>query len=336
MMPYRLLLMIAMLASGCRTAPLPRGAFQPATPTAPATPASPALTENERAKQLLCADIAEDACTSACSDTLAPRAHAECLIDLRFGSDPEALDLARALYAKTSALVGIDTLRSIEGYRGQSVELLPALPIGVYRHHLAWLSAGLDDLDAFVASLRSRAGADVAFQPRPRAFLFFRTADRSYPSAYFLDGSIGYNLEGPLNTNARDVQETLFHELFHLNDASRAGGWSEGALKSVFESIIERCGNDHDCLTPFAPHGTVVPEGTYYPFDERTRDVREYAAELALRYFLEHEVILAGKEPSLPPFKCLSEENGIAWARLADEFFGGADLSPACDELLAR
>jgi len=252
------------------------------------------------------------------------------LLEFRFASDPEALHLARALYAGTNALAGVDMRGTIDGYRGEDVELFPALPLGDHRHHLEWLHTSLAAFDSFIGSLAAHAPRSVTFHPRPKAFVFFRTAVPSYPSAYSSRGIIGYNLHGPLHQNPREAHETLFHELFHVNDAVR-GAWSTIAVAPLFDSILARCGDEHDCFGPFAPHDTVVPDGTYYAFDKRTRDVREYAAELALRYFLEHEAILAGGAARLPPFKCLAPENRVAWGLLVDEFFGGADLSPECD-----
>jgi hypothetical protein len=57
--------------------------------------------------------------------------------------------------------------------------------------------------------------------------------------------------------------------------------------------------------------------------------VREYAAELAVRYEKEHRAVLDGKPPK-KPWKCVTPENQKAWERLRDEFFAGADLTPAC------
>lgn len=289
-----------------------------------------ALADNHEARQILCGDIGEGTCLAACPDDRPPREHADCLLKLRFSSDPEALELARALYAGTDMLAGVAVLGSIDGYVGEEVELFPALPVGKQRHHLEWLHASLSAFDGFVGSLASRAPRVVTFVPRPKAFAFFRTQVPSYPSAYSWQGIIGYNLRGPLHKNPRESHETLFHELFHVNDAVR-GDWSPMALGPIFESILARCGDRHECFGPFAPHDSVVAEGTYYAFDERTRNVREYAAELALRYFLEHEAILAGQPAKLPPFKCLTPENHAAWVRLADDFFGGADLAPECN-----
>jgi hypothetical protein len=319
----RLLLVLAALsAAGC-------GSGAHAAVTLPAKPRAP-LTANETARSLLCVDVGEDVCLSTCADEAPSRDHADCLLELRLKSDPKALELARALYARSRTIVGVEARTSIGGYRGEEVPVVPALPIGKHRHHLEWLSTSIDSFDSFLGSLRPHASKAVSFRLRPNAFVFFRTPGARYPSAYTWQGTIGYNLDGPLHTNARDARETLFHELFHLNDEQR-DAWSSRSLGPLFESIVARCdgAEHHDCFTPFAPHDTVVADGTYYAFDARTRDVREYAAELALRYFLEHETVLAGGEP-LAPFKCRAEENLVAWERLTDEFFGGADLTPSC------
>jgi hypothetical protein len=285
--------------------------------------------ENGSARQLLCSDIGEGACLAACPGERATREHVECLLSFRFGSDPEALEMARALYAGTNALAGVEARGSIEGYAGEEVVLFPALPVGEHRHHLRWLHSSLVAFDGFVGALSSRADKPVSFQARPRGFAFFQTAAPAYPSAYCSEDVIAYNVHGPLHGDPREMHETLFHELFHMNDAAR-NAWSVSALGPLYESIIERCADDHECLAPFAPHRTLVPDGTYYAFDPRTRDVREYAAELAVRYFLEHEAILAG-EPAKSPFKCAMAENHVAWSRLVGEFFGGVDLSPPCE-----
>lgn len=314
-----------LLACGCaggrRHAPVP-----PTTPSA----STSASTQNERARSVLCSDVGEDACLQACQAETSHSAHVECLLSLRFESDPEALRLARAFYRGTSTLVGADIPRILDGYGGEPIEIFPALPLGEHRHHLAWLHSSLVAFDDFFDALDARASKAIAFERRPNAFVFFRTAEPSYPSEYFANGMIGYNLEGPLHNDPREMHETLFHELFHLNDARR-NGWSVTALGPVFDAIIETCADGHACLGDFAPHDTLVPEGTYYAFDPRTRDVVEYAAELALRYFLEHEAILAGTAPKLPPFKCGTAQNRRAWDLLVDEFFGGVDLTPRCD-----
>lgn len=317
------------LGLGCRA----RGSHAP--DSAPAALRAPSRGDAERvqwerARQLLCADVGESACDEACPVAAPLPEYRDCLLGRRFADDPEALALARALSAKTGALLGLEPSASIEGYRGEQVDITPALPLHDDRGHLEWLHAGFDATAAFVRALSAAAPKEVVFRPFPRELRFYQTAERSYPSAYAQAGAVAYNLRGALHTSARDVREVLVHELFHLNDEEH-GNWSATTLGPLFDDIVERCGDDHACLTTFAPHDTVVPNGTYYAFDPRTREVREYAAELALRYFREHEAILAGQEPLAPPFKCLAEENQTAWTRLADEFFGGVDLSPGCE-----
>ena len=287
-------------------------------------------TTQGRALRHLCADLGAEPCVAACPSTLPANEHAECLIEFRFAHDAEALELARSLYAKTGVLPGVDTTKSQSTYSGEHVQTRPALPVGDDRQHLAWIIASFERYDEVFAMLAAQAPGQIDFRLRPDAFVFFRTETRTYPSAWGQGGVVGYNLDGPLHTSERDVLETLFHELFHLND-ERRGGWSANVLGDLFEGIVSRCGGDHECLAGFAPFDTRVPDGTYYPFDERTRDVREYGAELALRWYLEHEAILNGA-PLEPPFKCGSDANRAAWDRLARDFFGGLDLSRDCDD----
>ncbi|MBX3212298.1 MAG: hypothetical protein KF850_09720 [Labilithrix sp.] len=317
-----LALSCAVLSVGCRPRPTSAGSGPSRHAVAPRSPAQ------GRAIRRMCADLAPGTCGKACPATLSAREHAECLIAFRFAGDAEALELARSLYAKTGVLPGVDTTRSQGTYAGTRVPTRPALPLGDHRQHLAWLIASFDRYDAVFTRLAARAPRPIDFRLHPDAFVFFSTETRAFPSAWGQGGVVGYNLEGPLHTNERDVLETVFHELFHLND-ERRGGWSASALGELFEGIVHRCGSDHECFGDFAPHDTRVPDGTYYPFDERTRDVREYAAELALRYFREHEAILEGA-PLEPPFKCVSEDNRVAWERLVEDFFGGLDLARDC------
>lgn len=320
---FELLVAAALLVAGCHSRPAHRTIRTSQELThRPTTP-------HGRALRHLCADVGAQPCVAACPSTLPPREHAECLIEFRFADDAEALELARSLYAKTGVLPGVDTTKSQSTYTGEHIPTRPALPVGDDRQHLAWIIASFERYDEVFSTLAAQAPAPIDFRLRPDAFVFFRTETRTYPSAWGQGGVVGYNLDGPLHTSERDVLETLFHELFHLND-ERRGGWSASVLGDVFEAIVSRCGGDHECLGSFAPGDTCVPDGTYYPFDERTRDVREYGAELALRYYLEHEAILRGL-PLEPPFKCGSDENRAVWERLVHDFFGGLDLSRDCE-----
>jgi hypothetical protein len=81
-------------------------------------------------------------------------------------------------------------------------------------------------------------------------------------------------------------------------------------------------------LKPFSPTETMM-DGAYYAFAPRS-GVREYAAELALRYYREQRAAIEGKPASAPAFKCGPKENLEAWRLLIGEFFGGVDLAPAC------
>ena len=59
-------------------------------------------------------------------------------------------------------------------------------------------------------------------------------------------------------------------------------------------------------------------------------DARQFAAEVALRWYREERAILRGQSPVRPAFKCGPEENRRAWEAIATEFFGGMDRVPPC------
>ena len=82
------------------------------------------------------------------------------------------------------------------------------------------------------------------------------------------------------------------------------------------------------CLTPYSPDSLIVRGGTYYPFMPGN-GVREYAADLALRYYREQRSMAQGTTPARP-FKCGPPENAEAWSRLVREFFAGVDQVPPC------
>jgi hypothetical protein len=72
-----------------------------------------------------------------------------------------------------------------------------------------------------------------------------------------------------------------------------------------------------------------VRRGTYCAF-QPGNDVHEYAAEVALRRYMEQRAIVRAERPVRPAFKCGPPESRRAWAAVVDEFFGGVDLVPGC------
>jgi len=245
---------------------------------------------------------------------------------IRFALDPEAQRIALSLFDADGD--DIDTLAAQSfdgGYRG-TIPLVPALPIGEQRKHLQWVHGAARDFDAFFTAMSARA------RPRYRwhglAFHFFRSVGNTTPNAFAWGWNVAYNVNGSVDTSADAARETLFHEVFHLNDADH-GDWSPAHLASLQEAIEHRCGVVTACLAPYAPTGTIVRRGTYYAF-QPGNDVHEYAAETALRFYRENRAIVRGEKPVKPAFKCGPDENRRAWEALRDEFFGGVDLVPPC------
>ena len=162
---------------------------------------------------------------------------------------------------------------------------------------------------------------------RPITLRFMRSIAARTPAAYAHDWTVAYNFVGTLNVSADAVRETMFHEIFHLNDASH-GGWSPAALGATFDVVAKKCGTAIPCLAPYTPNETIVRGGTYYSF-QPGNGVMEYAAELALRYYREQRAALR-KLPKVKAFKCGPPENAKAWTLMRDEFFEGIDAVPAC------
>ena len=260
-----------------------------------------------------------------------PSARARCLFGARYQGDVEAARIAIELFETSGSVAGVQIEQDMDGgFRGL-LHLVPEVPLGAYRRHLEWAAAATRDFDTFFAHLE--APAAVRYRVRPLALRFFRSVGRTTPSAYAEGWSVSYNVAGSLHTSAAAVRETLFHEVFHLNDAAH-GDWSKRTLQPLFDAIVARCGTRVACLRAYAPGDTMVRGGTYYAFQpDNGESVHEYGAELALRWYREQRS--RGRGPraprSSPAFKCGPEENRRAWAALVAEFFGGADGVPACD-----
>ncbi|MEO6774521.1 MAG: hypothetical protein ABI467_16130 [Kofleriaceae bacterium] len=257
-----------------------------------------------------------------------------CSISSRFAQDARAQALATDLYAKTGdiATVGLDEVMD-GGFRGK-IHLVPELPVGKYRKHLAWVSIAMTAIDELYA--KQFVTAKPNYRWRDLTFRFVRSVGKHTPSAYAWIGAdaawtIEYNVEGSLLTSATGVRETLVHELFHVNDESHED-WSQHALAGDFKAIVKKCGTKVGCLAPYAPNDTKVrATGNYYAFQPNNGNVvHEYAAELAVRYWREQSEMLANGKLAGKAFKCGPPENARSWRALVDEFFGGVDRVPGC------
>jgi hypothetical protein len=263
--------------------------------------------------------------------TLAPAAEAQSspgrdALAIRFAQDPRAQLLALSLFDVDADDVDALAAQAFDGgYRG-TIQLAPALPVGELRKHLDWVHGALRDFDVFFAAL-SRHGSP-RYRWRGLSLHFFRSVGNTTPNAFAWGWNVAYNVNGSIDTTADATRETLFHEIFHLDDADH-GDWSAAHLASLQDAIEHRCGVRTACLAPYAPTGTIVRRGTYYAF-QPGNDVHEYAAEVALRYYRENRAMMRGEPQVRPAFKCGPDENRRAWEALRDEFFGGVDLVPAC------
>ena len=257
-----------------------------------------------------------------------------CLLGKRFDGHSSALGLALSLYEKTGSVVGVEEEYVMDGgFRG-SIRIVPELPASRHEKHLRWVVSACEDFDDFFAGLSTRAHAPVKYRHAPLGWKFFRSVSRTTPSAYASGWNVAYNVSGSLHGSADAVRETLFHEIFHLNDAARLEGavpWSRKMLGGVHDAILQKCGTRAPCLAPYAPTSTMVRGGTYYAFQPNNGDaVNEYAADLATRYYRETRAVLRGEKNAAPAFKCGPAENALAWKLMVDEFFGGVDVVPEC------
>lgn len=320
----------------------------PAVVRAPPAPAAASVTPDSRpaiesapaldVASILFPDVATTPAAAArCAAEGAQRDRARCLFAARYERDPEAQRLAIDLFESSGDVAGVQIEQDMEGgFRGK-IHLVPEPPLGPHRRHLAWIAAARSDFDAFFAALAGAARAPLRYRHKPIAYRFFRSVGRTTPSAYAEGWTVSYNVSGSLHGSAEMVRDTIFHEVFHLNDAAH-GDWSGRALRAIFDAVVARCGTRASCLRPYAPGDTMVRGGTYYAFQPDNGDsVHEYAAELALRYFREQRAALGGKTttgrqgPAAPGgFKCGPDENRRAWEALATEFFGGVDVTPRC------
>jgi hypothetical protein len=280
------------------------------------------------ARRLPIASIVLGLLVGPCRDAAAaPSSPARNAVAARFAADPEAARLALDLFDATGDEVDVLSAQRMDGgYRG-TIQLVPALPVGADRKHLAWVAGALHDFDEFFAAVGKR-GAAPRYRWRSLTVRFYRSVGNTTPNAFASDWTVSYNVNGSIDTSADRVRETLFHEIFHLDDADH-DDWSPRRLTAIQEAIERKCGTRTACLAPYAPTSTIVRRGTYYAF-QPGNDVHEYAAEVALRWYEEQRAIVRGERPVRPAFKCGPDENRRAWEAVAEEFFGGVDLVPHC------
>ncbi|MBW2453032.1 MAG: hypothetical protein JRI68_00900 [Deltaproteobacteria bacterium] len=300
--------------------------------TEAASAAGPAPITASRARSLMfLGDPPPEA--QPCGEQPDEAAQIRCLLAVHYRADKQAAKAAIALYDEAGTVCGIEAPRMMDGgWRGM-LKLVPHPPVGHNRRHLQWLLAAAADFNQWFVALHEDQTARARYRWQPLELRFFRSVGRTTPSAYADGWTISYNVSGSLHSSDNAVRETMFHEIFHLNDRDH-GNWSERHLTPIYDSIVARCTNkwrklNTACLRPFAPHHVMVRGGTYYAF-QPGNGVWEYAAELATRYYFEHREILAGRSLAKPPFKCGPQENGQSWKLLVDEFFGGIDRVPPC------
>lgn len=264
-----------------------------------------------------------------CREADAP-ASIRCLIRARYAADEEAMKLALALYDEAGSVAGLEREQDMDGgFRGR-IHLVPELPAGKYRKHLMWITEASRDITQVLSKLAAQGSSPIRYRHKAIVYRFLRSVGRTTPSAYAGGWQIGYNVSGSLHRSGDAVRETLFHEVFHLNDAAR-GDWSKKVLGPISDDIVRRCGTKAACLAPYAPGDTMVRGGTYYAFQPDNGDsVHEYGAELALRYYRESRAAQRGEKLAQKPFKCGPSENQRAWDAIVAELFGGVDITPRC------
>ena len=213
------------------------------------------------------------------------------------------------------------------GFRGK-IHIVPAEPVGADRKHLEWLTNAYEKMDAWMKVFASRA-PEHRYRFTPITLKFFISENRTTPSAYAFDWSIAYNLHGSLLQSQTGVLETFIHETFHLNDQAH-NDWSGRTMSDLYGRIRTKCGKSSPCFAPYSPGTTMVRGGTYYAFHAEN-DVREYAAELMVRFYKETDAAFKGVASSnAAKFKCGPEENKLAWESLLKEFFDGKDVTASC------
>jgi hypothetical protein len=309
------------------TAVASASASAPVSAEVAGAPAGPPRVARERAPKVL---FPTGIPAGVACDAKDDGAYVRCLLEARFATHEAEKKDALALFDELGDVVGVEEEQDMDGgFRGK-IHLVPELPVGQYKKHLGWILGAQRDVASFVEAIQAKATKPLAYRHRALAWRFMRSVGRTTPSAYAGGWEIGYNVSGSLHANADAARDTVFHEVFHLNDQEH-GGWSRKTLGPIVDAIAKKCGAKTPCLAPYAPFKTMVRGGTYYAFQPNNGDIaHEYSAELATRYFREQLAASRGQTYPGGWFKCGPEENAKSMKALADEFFGGVDLTGAC------
>jgi len=238
---WRLLIAFALVACSSPTLPADPAPTTPKTSTAPpptarasasatapvvsiakpeppvAAPKPPAVSKSIAETILGARDLSGGACPAA-DDQKAIR----CWIEKRYESEPSAKSLALAMFDRSGHVAGVEAEHQMDGgFRG-TIHIVPEWPLRQYRKHLEWVTASADDFAVFFDKLGKNSDKSVRYRHRAIAFKFLRSVNRRTPSAYASEWAIGYNVSGSLHASVDAVRETLFHEIFHLNDPEHA------------------------------------------------------------------------------------------------------------------
>ncbi len=317
------------------TAPIVSASTIPSVPTPtapvpnpePTPPTYPGRAEAAERVLFLATHLRTTDLRESCPLTLDEVPRIRCLISLRYADEKESKQLALTLYGETGSLAGLLPEETNQDGRGKKIQLKPARPIGRNKDHLQWILHAMREYARFFQELSKRQNKPIVMLDRPLDFRFFYTEDGGTPSAFAVGRNIGYNLNGTVNVHDEAVRDTLFHEIFHLNDVWQ-DNFSARVLAPIEARILATCKGSLKCLEPYAPTDTTM-NGKPYAFIDGGNG-KEYAAELALRYFREQRLMIDGKPLPIPAFKCGAPENKESMALLVDAFFGGVDLVPEC------
>jgi hypothetical protein len=248
----------------------------------------------------------------------------------RFERDPEASRMAVDLHESLGVTVDVLPAETFDcGDFGQ-IRLVPALPAGGYRKNLRFAVDALAEYDAFFGDLHvTPHRVTFVYRAYLRTLRFYLSVGDTMPLGFSRKDTIALNVNSANVTSPQSVRQTLFHEIFLL-DQPWHPRWSADNLGQIYSDIRRRCGTDRACLAPYgASSFTVLRDGTYWAFHS-SDDPSEYAAEVAVRWYLEQYALLRHEPPLAPAFKCGPEQNRLAWDAIVEEFFGGFDLVPAC------